>query len=523
MNFKPLRPLRHTFLLFSVCLLAACSGSGRKSIVILYENDVHCNIDGYARLRGFADSIADTAFVGIVSSGDYLHGGTAGAISGGRYVAGIMREVCYDAVGLGNHEFDFGVPHLVQLMSGTNLPVVNCNLRTNDGSPLFPAYVIRTYGDRSVAFIGVVTPESLVSEAYSFYDRQNNQLYGLCRDSLVAVVQRNIDEARRSGADYVVLLSHLGEVSARSCLTSHELVHATRGVDVVLDAHTHSTVPCDTVSDADGRPVMVTQTGTQFRNIGKLVIDPCGNISVGLLPMDSVRSANARVREVTDSIRAEMAGITSVPVCRSDYVMEILDSAGRQKVRYAETNAGDLVCDAFRALTDAALAVNNGGGIRSQLPAGNWTYGDVISMLPYNNYLQVIRIKGSELVELLTATTSNVPKEDGQFPQVSGFRFVLDTCAIGSARISCVEILDDTTGRYSPIDLTADYTLCTTDYCVSGGGMYNVLRGAEVLRDNIMLYNEALVRYVTDYLGGVVPERYSAVQGRIVLKSAKRQ
>ncbi len=490
-----------------------------KSIVILYENDVHCNLDGYARLRGLADSIADTAYVAITSSGDYLHGGKAGAISEGTFVTDIMKHMDYAAVGLGNHEFDFGVPRLRQLMAESGLPVVCHNLRTMQGDTLlFSPYIIRDYGNTSIAFIGFVTPETLQSEAYSFFDRAGNQLYDLWQARVITDLQETVDKVRSQGADYVILLGHLGEASAKGFTTSHELVSATYGIDIVLDGHSHSVVPCDTVLNEQGKPVLVTQTGNRFRNVGKLLITPEGKFSLELIPMDSIKVENPRVREVTDSIKAEMAKVTMRPVCHSDYALSILDKDNRQQVRYAETNAGNVVCDAFRAVTGAQLAVNNGGGIRANLPAGDWTEGDIIDMLPYNNYLQVVRITGAKLMELLHATTANSPREDGQFPQISGFRFTLNTSATGAERISNVEVLNDATGKYSPLSLNAEYTLCTTDYCVAGGGMYGVMAFADVISGNAILYNQAVITYLRDTLKGTVPAQYACTQGRIVMK-----
>lgn len=512
------RLLRTGLAVMSACVMLAC-GREQKSIVILYENDVHCNIDGYARLRGLADRVADTAYVALTSSGDFLHGGKAGAISEGSYITAIMKNMDYAAVGLGNHEFDFHVPRLRRLMEESGLPVVNLNLRTmSDDSLLFQPYVLRDYGGTRVAFIGVVTPETLLSEQYAFYDDEGHQLFDLCETRLIDEVQETVDLVRSRGADYVVLLSHLGEASSKGFLTSGELIAATHGIDVVLDGHTHSVVPCDTVLNALGKAVPVTQTGTKFRNVGKLLITPSGHISVELIPTDSIREESARILQVTDSVKADMASVTARPVCHSDHALTILDADRRQQVRYAETNAGDIVCDAFRAVTGARLALNNGGGIRSQLPAGDWTEGDIIEMLPYNNYLQVVRITGITLMDLLHATTANSPREDGQFPQISGFRFTLDTRAEGDRRISGVEVLNDSTGLYTPLDPRAEYTLCTTDYCVSGGGMYGVLRNAEVLSDHIMLYNESLITFLRDSLGGVLPDRYAGPQNRIVLK-----
>lgn len=510
--------LRTGLSLALACMLTAC-GERHKSIVVLFENDVHCQLDGYARLRGLADRIADTAYVAITSSGDYLHGGKAGAISEGTYIMDIMKNMDYVAVGLGNHEFDFGVPRLCQLMGYGGLPVVSLNLRTLPGdSLLFSPYVIRDYGNTRIAFLGVVTPESLLSEAYSFFDKDGVQRYDLCQTRLIDEVQETVNLVRSRGADYVILLSHLGEASAKGFITSGEVISGTHGIDAVLDGHTHNVVPCDTILNAIGLPVPMAQTGTKFINVGKLLITPSGHLSIELIPIDSIKEESVRIREVVDSIKTEMASRTSLPVCHSDYALTILDAGKRQLVRYAETNAGDIVADAFRAVSGAQLAVNNGGGIRSQLPPGDWTEGDIIEMLPYNNYLQVVQVTGITLMDLLHATTANSPREDGQFPQISGFRFTLDTQATGEQRILDVEVFNDSTGTYSPLDPRAEYTLCTTDYCVSGGGMYGVLREADVLTDHIMLYHEALVTYLRDTLQGVVPRSYAGTQGRILLK-----
>ncbi len=501
------------------CALFLSCKSNDKSIVILYENDVHCVLDGYARLRGLADAVVDTAYVGITCSGDFLHGGKAGAISEGTYVTDIMERVDYDAVALGNHEFDFGMPRLRQLMDESRLPVVCHNLRTMQGDTLlFSPYIIKEYGETRIAFIGFVTPESMLSEAYSFFNKQGEQLYDLWQDEAICSLQETINNVRARGADYVILLAHLGEASAKDFITSPELISITHGIDVVFDGHTHSVIPCDTLLNEKGEEVLLTQTGNRFANVGKLLITPAGKMSLELIPTDSIKVESALLREVTDSIEAEMAKVTTRPVCHSEYSLSILDRDGRQQVRYAENTAGNITCDAFRAATGAQLALCNGGGIRTSLSPGYWTEGDIIDMLPYNNYLRVLRITGATLMEVLHATTANSPQEDGQFPQISGFRFRLNTAATGKERISDVEVLDDATGRYTPLDLNAHYTLCTTDYCVDGGGFYGVLRNAEVLPCPTMLYNQALITYLRDTLQGIAPEQYIIPQGRIVME-----
>jgi 2',3'-cyclic-nucleotide 2'-phosphodiesterase (5'-nucleotidase family) len=178
----------------------------KSSIVILYENDVHCAIDGYAKMAGLRDAISDTAYVGLTSSGDYLMGGTAGALSTGSYIVDIMRTMHYDALGLGNHEFDFGGPRMLELLKGFNAPVICANFFDMQGKRFFPAYTIREYGKRKIAFVGVLTPKTMEDESYSFYDEKGNQLYDLKQSELPQLVQQAVDEVRQAGADYVILL-----------------------------------------------------------------------------------------------------------------------------------------------------------------------------------------------------------------------------------------------------------------------------------------------------------------------------
>ena len=174
-----------------------------KSIVILSDNDVHCSIDGYARLAGLYDAIAasDTAWAATVSCGDYLQGGNAGALSRGQYIVDVMKAVGFDAVTLGNHEFDYGMDRMQELMPQIGAPVLCANLyKSGSSTPCFPSYTIRTYGTRSVAFVGVTTPESMIGESYSFYDNDGNQTYDLRTDDVCRLVQAAVDEARGKGA-----------------------------------------------------------------------------------------------------------------------------------------------------------------------------------------------------------------------------------------------------------------------------------------------------------------------------------
>ncbi|MBR1809479.1 MAG: bifunctional metallophosphatase/5'-nucleotidase [Paludibacteraceae bacterium] len=509
------------FSLVALCLTLAMPANARKSapvtpdrsIVILHENDVHCAIDGYTHLAGLRDAVGDTAYVALVSCGDFLQGGTAGAISRGQYIADIMRSVRYDAITLGNHEFDYPVSHSSRLLKHIDAPVVCANFyKVGKRNPVYAPYIIKRFGKTRVAFIGVVTPTALYTEAGAFMDG-DRQIYELKPGNLYSLVQKAVDKVRKRGADYVVVISHLGEDDNVTHIQSHGLIEATHGIDILLDGHTHNVVPGDSVKNNLGKNIVVTQTGTKCNNIGKVLIGTDGRITNSLVSAAEFKNfTNARVTAVTDSIKQLLREQTQRVVCHSDVPLRILDENGRQEVRKAETNAGDIICDAYRVISGADIALANGGGIRTEKTAGDLTYGDIADVLPYDNNIWVVEATGATIMELLEKTTANLPLEDGYFPQVSGLRF---TVSVADHKVSDVEVLSKASGEYEPLDLKRTYTVATIDYCVTGGGFYYVLKDCRVLSRADKLYRDVFVEYLEKNLGGHISNDYLEPQGRI--------
>lgn len=488
----------------------------QRSIVILYENDVHCAMDGYAKLAGLRDAIADTADVFLVSNGDYVQGQTVGAISKGQYVVDVMKALDYDAITLGNHEFDYGMERMFQLLRQVPVPVVCCNLYdVRLGRMAFAPYVMKRVGNKKIAFVGVVTPTSMEDEAYAFRDERDSIIYDLQIKSIPELVQSAVDEARRAGADYVIVDSHLGERPTERNSDSHTLVANTSGIDIVLDGHTHSSIKSDVVVNKVGKPITVTQTGTKFTNIGKLVISPDGKMTTSLIPIADVKERNAYVAQVVDSINAMLHEQTSRVVCHSEVPLRILDDEGNEVVRVSETTAGDIVTDAFRMVTGSDISVLNCGSIRNEVKAGDLTYGDLLSLLPYDNYIVVAEVKGSTLVNMLTELMRFLPKPDGQFPQVSGLKF---TVYEKEHRVSDVQVLNGATQHYEPINPDRIYTVATTKYCVTDGGLYNTLKGSKIILETKRTYNDIFIEFVTKNLNGHIGQQYAQPQGRIIKK-----
>ena len=492
------------------------TGSDEKSIVILYENDVHCSIDGYTRLAGLRDAIAasDTAWAATVSCGDYLQGGNAGALSRGQYIVDVMKAVGYDAITLGNHEFDYGADRMQELVPQIGAPIVCANLyEYGSPTPRFAAYTIREYGSRQVAFIGVTTPESMIGESYSFYDNEGNQLFDLRTDSVCDLVQIAVNEVRSKGVDYVVVLAHLGEEQPALGITSHQLIAATRGIDVVLDGHSHSEIPYDEVPNRDGTLVPVTQTGTQFANIGKLVISTDGSVSTTLIPLEEIPYESVTVSAAIDKVHQDLDQVTARKIAYSDFDLIMRDAEGNRLIRRAETNLADLLTDAVRHGLDAQIGLFNGGGFRNGIAAGNITYGDVVNAQPFDDHMAKFEATGAQILSMLERCTSNLPSEEGQFPQVSGLRYTVHQ---QSDTVSDVAVLDDTTGKWIPLDPAARYTIASSDY-YARGGFYDTLKDCKQLFYSIGLVRDAFADYMEKTLGGTIPARYAQPQGRITV------
>ena len=490
------------------------AGWAQKSIVILYENDVHCGIDGYQKMAGLRDAInkTDTAYAGAVCVGDFLQGNTTGAISKGQYVVDIMKLMDYDAVTLGNHEFDYGVPRMKMLLEQLNAPIVSCNLYdVADQQLVYMPYIIKQYGNKKVAFIGATTPETMILEAYAFYDTNGGLEYDLRPKTFYQLVQQTVDDARAKGADYVVLLSHVGETTQSMGFNSHLLVNNTRGIDVVLDGHSHEIFENAKATNLDGQEITVTQTGTQFERIGKLLITPDGRMTTKLLKPADVPYVNARVKAATDSIHKLVDAATSKVVAHTDYRLVVSDENKQWIIRGSETNAGDLVADAYRYALKSDIAFENGGGIRNDIMAGDITYGDVIGMLPYDNILRRVAVSGKLLKEMLTRCTALVPVLDGNFPQCSGLRF---TIHCKSHRVSDIEVLQEN-GKYAPLDENHTYSVTMTNYTHEGGGFFDMFKKCPVLQESTIRYHEAMIDYLTKVLGGNTGKAYAQPQGRI--------
>lgn len=513
-------------------------------IVILYDNDAHCNVDGYASISALKkDMLAKTDYVSVVSSGDFAQGATIGALSKGTNIVDIMNKVGYDVITLGNHEFDYQLDQLKFLTNLFDGKVVSCNfmdLRKN--KTVFKSYTIKNYGNKKVAFVGISTPETITTSTPTYFQNKKGEfIYGFCGDAsgkaLYDRVQKAVNAAKKAGADYVVALAHLGTDGITKQWTSTSVIANTTGIDVLLDGHSHNTYAGSVVKNKNGKDVIVSSTGTKFANIGKLLITKKGKISAQLVSLKDYTKTDDTVTNFIADVKKGYSAEISRVIGKTGVELTTLNpTTGKRAVRNTETNLGDFCADALRYVLGADIAIMNGGGIRDNIAKGEITYNSFLSVFPFNNMGCVMEVTGQQILDALELGAKNYPAESGGFLQVSGMTYeinseiptsvVVDSTGMfqsvsGAYRVQNVRVLNSKTGKYEKLDLKKKYSLAGINYTLKNSGDgFTMFKGCKVLKDEVAVDSEILIRYLTENLQGTVGDAYSnpAGQGRIVIK-----
>lgn len=508
-------------------------------VVILYENDVHCAVDGYSKLLAMKNALSEgDAHVGVVSVGDFVQGGTLGAVSKGEYIVNIMNKVGYDAIALGNHEFDYQLTRLTELNGLSNTKFLSCNFaKIGEDDSYFEPYTIASYGNVDIAYIGITTPETITSAYPSqFKNDEGEIIFTFNENKLYDIVQANIDAAEKAGADYVIALSHIGYSDAEDLLDITDIIENTDGLDAVLDAHAHLVIEEMSVKNRKGDDVLLSSTGTKFEYIGKLTITDEG-LDTELIETASIEATDPGMDAYLAEINESYAELGNRKIGESKVDLITHDENENRLVRIAETNLGNLCSDALRVTTGAEIAFVNGGGLRAPMAAGDVTFNDIFSVFPFNNQVVTAEVSGRILLDMLEMAMMNYPEEDGSFPHMSGLTLSVDTSidssvqvdengfftgVNGEYRVYNVKVFDKETGTYIPLEPDGKYVLAGFNYFLLdfGGGM-TMLKDATILDAEGTLDVELLERYITDHLGGIIDESYAEVDHRIAFTDGK--
>ncbi len=525
----------------------------KKDIMILYTSDIHCGIDegfGYAGLEQILKYEQEKGYeVILVDDGDNIQGDPLGLLTKGDALIDLMNKMGYSVAIPGNHEFDYGVDNFLSLAEKAQFKYISCNFQYK-GENVFDPYVIREIGGRKIGFVGVTTPTTITASKPTLFEDENGEfVYSFLQDEtgegVYNAVQSAVDNARKEGAEYVIVLGHLGNEEQCRPWTYADVISHTNGIDAFLDGHSHDTDQV-IMKNKDGKEVPRSACGTKMQHIGWCRIPAEGEVTAGIYSWtldDSAPEVLGIENEMSTAVKEARGSISKLlegKIAVSEQEMTIYDPVavdpewGKVRmIRRAETNLGDLCTDAYRFMTGADIALLGGGGIRVSIPAGDVTMKNMYEVFPFGNEICVVQATGQQILDALEWGAAAVPGENGGFMQVSGLSYEIhtyidSTCTkdvngmftgvAGERRVRNVKV------NGTPIDPDALYNVAGNDYWfLNGGDGQTAFKGAERVDAGGLLDVQLLVDYLTGELGGVIGKEYSdpTGQGRIVIVEEK--
>ena len=514
---------------------AAGETEAAGGVTVLYTNDIHTYITKdltYSKVAAYKDSLENVL---LVDAGDHIQGTAYGSMDKGATIAQLMNAAGYDLATLGNHEFDYGMDGCMAAIEAADFPYVSCNFyhEANGvaGENVLDSYKVFEVGGVKIAFIGITTPESFTKSTPSYFQDENgNYIYGIAGgadgEALYTTVQNAIDAASAE-ADYVIALGHLGVDESSQPWTSREVIANTTGLDAFIDGHSHTTIPMEEVTDEGGNTVILTQTGSYLDAVGQMTIAADGTITTQLLTAENLAEVtpDAEVKAIEDAWVAELDEQLGQVIGYSQVTLDNYDAEGNRLVRKQETNTGDFAADALYYLfdemdLDVDVAVMNGGGVRNEAVTGEISYQTCKAIHTFGNVACLQTVTGQQLLDALEwgakDVTADGSVENGGFLHVSGLRYTINTAIpstvqqddkgvwtggpTGAYRVTNVEVLNNETGAYEPLDLTAQYNLAGYNYTLRDlGDGFAMFDGAVNVLDYVSEDYMVLANYVESF------------------------
>lgn len=485
--------------------------AGSDKLIIIHTNDTHAAVTddgkaqiGFGKLGTYVQEMRKRADnVLVLDAGDMFQGMPFANLEKGASIVPIVNQVGYDAMVIGNHEFDFGFENLKKLEKDLNFPMLATNIR-KDGAQVFTPSIMKEVNGLKVGIIGVSTPET------AFKTHPDNTK-GLVFTDIIKETQKTVDKLKNEKADVIIVLSHLGLDEGES--TSDLIAKKVKGVDLIVDGHSHTTLE-------NGRlegDVLIVSTGSKLGAVGKVELDLVNkkivDAKASLLKYENL-SFLPKKQEIEDAIKATEEK-------QKEVLNKVIGEAKEELVgvrgivRTGESNLGQLATDAIKDLTKADVVIVNGGGIRASIPAGNITSGDMVTVFPFGNTIMVKEIKGSDIVAALEYGTNEYPNEKGAFPHVAGVTFTVDPSKPAGERVSDVKIAG------VAVDMDKLYSVAINDFMAAGGDGYEMFKAYPIKAEYNTLM-DALQEYIQKIgvVEGKLEQRITFVDKAVESKKA---
>lgn len=492
-----------------ICLLAltgifyfpALAQSNGFSLTILHTNDTHGRIDqflevgsrctpadaaenrcvgGVARRATVIDQVrAEGGNLLLLDGGDPFQGTLFYTQYKGEEAYTFMNLLGYDAMAVGNHEFDDGPATLARFIEKADFPVLSANIDATDDPDLsghIRPYTVLEVGGKQIGIVGFTTEETAILSSPG----ANVKFLNIER-----TVQAAVDELTAQGITIILAVSHAGYER------DQQVGEAVRGIDVILGGHSQillsNTDPTalgpypTVVKSPDGSTVLVVTDYQWGINLGRLdvVFDPQGRVeswSGAPIRLDASVPMDPEVQALVEEFRAPLDELQQTVVGNTT---DLLDG-DRARCRFGECTMGNLVSDAIlwaTASEGVQMVIINGGSFRSSIPAGDVTLGNILEVLPFSNTISTFELKGEDLITALEngvgRAHSAANEGTGRFPQVAGLRYAWSPDRLPGERLLSVEV-QNPDGSFAPLDPQATYKIATNDFLRKGGDGYSV-------------------------------------------------
>lgn len=485
------------FGLFGVMPVQAQDGNASESTIfdvkIVHTNDIHARVEeddynqviGMDRLSGIAQTFTEEADGSLMlDSGDTFHGQPIATIVKGESVAKLMKACGYDAMTTGNHDWSYGKERLKELGGIANVKILSGNIKNADGTSFFDTdelvkEITKNGKTLKIGVFGVSDPEMKNKTTPS-------NVEGLDFQDAVAYAKGEAATLKAEGCDVVIALSHT--------LDPKNVAAQVDGVDLWLCGHEHIELS-ESVTTPDGSKTYVSESGHYLNSVGLIdlncTMDEDGSVHVDYekTSVDYEAALNypkdASVTAVLDTIKAENETALNRVIGTSPVELDGV----WEHIRIGQTNLGNVITDAYLLATGADIAFENAGGIRASIAAGTVTYGDVINVSPYGNYVVTKKLTGAQIKEMLESSLTIQkncivandsgewdawPNDSGSYLQVGGITVRFDPAQPAGARVLSVQ------KDGQELDDTKEYTVAVNNYLAGSDSYPQLANAAEI-------------------------------------------
>lgn len=500
------------FIIAIALLILIPSVSASDDLIIVHTNDVHARYAdnlGYAAAADIVDNLRENyENVILLDAGDTLNGKPEAKESQGGTAVEILNAMEYDAMTVGNHEFDYSLDVIFARESEMNFPLLAANIFYKDtDEPVFQENTIIETGNWKIGIFGLTAPKTVTTSSYG----KDHNLYLASGEELYKIAWAQIDELKSKGCNFIICLAHLGMSEMDSPDTSVELMKSAKGIDLCVDGHSHTTLE-------NGYPIgdsMIVSTGCYLNALGVVKVSTDKKITAELI--NSHEGVDSKIDEMVKGFIDEAAAAYSRVIGYSEV---FLNGERNPGVRNEETNLGDFAADALYNFAEVKgaepdFALINGGGLRTSISVGNITLSDLITLEPFGNTVVMFSAEGKNILQAIEDNTALIPQECPGFPQVSGLVYSIDTSKEYKAgEVNRVKILSVGGERF---DENRFYNVSSVNFIAKGGDAYSAFEETKIPWDQKFTVVEAYEYYIAETLNGTIGEIYSKPQNRVLI------